>query len=178
MSVKFTIQDAQSKDISAIENLIEAGYRKDEARLGWTHETDILSGDRLSDGEIAKTLEDKNSKMFVAIDSNNHEVIGVICVTKDNDWIEFGKFSVRPNLQGSGIGRKLITHVENFVSEIWGEKKLKLSVISRRTELVDFYLRCGFIDTGHRIDFLKVHPYVILKKGVENLEVIIMEKSL
>lgn len=178
MSISFEIREAQSKDISAIENLIEAGYRKDEARLGWTHETDILSGDRLSEGEIAKTLDDVNSKMFVAIDNSNENLIGVICVTKDNDWIEFGKFSVKPNLQGGGIGRRLINHVENFVSEVWGEKRLKLSVISKRKELVEFYLRCGFKDTGQRIDFVKVHPYVILKDGVENLEVIIMEKNL
>ena len=178
MHTNFKIRDVQIDDIGAIENLIESGYRRDEARLGWTHETDILSGDRLSEGEIEQTLKDMNSKMFVAQSNINNEIIGVICVTKNDDWIEFGKFSVRPNLQGGGIGKKLITQVEDFVRNVWKFKTLKLSVISRRKELVEFYLRLGFKDTGQRIDFVKVHPYVVLKDGVDNLDVIIMEKLL
>lgn len=175
--MNISIRNALEADISHIENLIENGYRRDVARKGWTHEVDLLSGDRLAKGEIAALLLNNNAQTLVACDENN-QVQGVISVSRDGDWIEFGKFAVNPELQGLGIGKKLINSVEEYVKNQWQEKILKLSVISTRIELIEFYKRLGFKETGQIIDFVKIHPYVILKENVPNLQVIIMEKAL
>ena len=177
MPQNIRIIKADASHILRIEELIENGYRRDIAKKGWTHEVDLLKGDRLSNGEIEKTLNDVNSAFFIAIDAN--EIVqGVICVARNNDWIEFGKFAVNPELQGQGIGKKLISKVENFVKTQWHSNRLLLSVISIRIELIEFYKRLGFAETGEKMDFIKIHPYVVLKDGAPNLEVLIMEKHL
>lgn len=171
------IREAIFDDILQIEILIETGYRREEARKGWTHEIDILSGDRLDKGEIEGLFNKSNVKFFVAIDETS-KVQGVISVTKDGDWIEFGKFAVNPILQGLGIGKMLIKTVEEFVKNQWNSNVLLLSVISTRKELIEFYKRIGFKETGQEIDFIKIHPKVILKNGVKELKVLIMKKNI
>ncbi|WP_240007321.1 GNAT family N-acetyltransferase [Pseudaquidulcibacter saccharophilus] len=175
MTDNITIREANANDIARIEYLVETTYRGEDSKKGWTTEFNLLAGTRLQKGEIAAALADKANQFFVA--ERDNIVVGVICVNKNGDWIEFGKFSVDPEMQGLGIGKMLIAKVEDFVRNIWGADKLKLSVISIRKELVDFYARYGFKDTGQRIDFIKIHPYVELKDGVSDFEVIIMEKS-
>ena len=180
MCSEIIIRDADEFDIASIEELIETGYRKKSSTKGWTTEFALIDGDRLQDGEIAAALADNKNKFFVASDNDKSEnkIVGVICVTKNNDWIEFGKFTVSPDYQGHGIGKKLMSAVEKYVSEVWKSDNLKLSVITIRQELIDFYARFGFKDTGQRLEFAKLHPYVILKDGVADLEVMIMEKPL
>ena len=169
-----TIREAHADDVARIEHLVETTYRGEDSKKGWTTEFALLAGTRLQKGEIAAALADKSNQFFVA--EIGDLVVGVICVNKNGDWIEFGKFSVDPEMQGRGIGKMLISKVEDFVKNVWGADKLKLSVISIRKELVDFYARYGFKDTDQRIDFIEIHPYVELKDGVSDLEVIIMEK--
>lgn len=170
------IREARKDDVARIEYLIETTYRGEDSKKGWTTEFDLLAGTRLQQGEIAAAMADDANQFFVA--EIGDLVVGVVCVNKDGDWIEFGKYSVDPEFQGRGIGKMLIRKVEEFVRNTWHSDKLKLSVISIRKELVDFYARYGFNDTGQRIDFIKIHPYVELKDGVSDLEVIIMEKAL
>lgn len=170
------IREAIHSDIPVIEELIENGYRNDVAKQGWTHETDLLVGARLQVGEIETCLNDSNQKFFIACEGDKQ--VGVICVFRDKDWIEFGKIAVDPNCQGKGIGKILIAKVEEFVRDKWQANNLKLCVLTVRTELIDFYRRLGFEATGEIIDFVKIHPYVVLKDGVDDLFIQVMEKQI
>lgn len=170
------IRDAKIEDASKIHELIENTYRGDKAKIGWTFESDLIDGPRLQVGEIADCLTDNNQKSFVAIEQSRN-IVGVIFVARNQDWIEFGKFSVEPKMQGQNIGKKLIQRVSEFVRDEWKAKTLKLMVISKRRELVKFYERQGFVATGEKYPFIKIHPYVILKDPSEELEVIVMERS-
>jgi predicted N-acetyltransferase YhbS len=175
--VDILIREAQTEDIPTIEDIIEAGYRGEQAKAGWTFESDLLDGKRLNNGEIQTALTDENSCTFIAIDSAG-KIIGTICVSRQNDWFEFGKFAVQPNLQGQGIGKALINYAIKFAKDNWGAKSMGLCVLSRRVELVDYYRRIGFVDNGKRLDFIAMHPYVTLKEGVDNLELMLMEMKI
>lgn len=175
--MKFEIRQAYLDDAKSIHNLIEKSYRGESAKSGWTFESDLIDGPRLQNGEIEHCIQDKNQKFLVAID-NYGVLIGVICVTKNDDWVEFGKFSVEPKLQGHGIGKQLILAVSDFAKNAWGATSLKLMVISSRTELVDFYKRQGFVETGQTMPFIDIHPYVILKNPNAHLEIMVMERPI
>ncbi len=169
------IRKANHSDIKNIENLIELGYRGEYAKNGWTYESDLIDGERLQKGEIERDLANPKNQFFIY---EENEIQGVICITNHGYYSEFGKFSVNPKLQSNGIGKMLIETIENFSKNNWGINIIRLCVLSVRKELFEFYKRRNYTDTGERIDFKKLHPYVIQKNENINLEIIIMEKTI
>jgi ribosomal protein S18 acetylase RimI-like enzyme len=76
-------------------------------------------------------------------------------------------------LQAAGIGKKILHAAESYAAE----KKcdaIKMKVISVRHELISWYQRHGYHDTGKRSPF----PDDLLSIQKQPLEFIIMEKSL
>ena len=60
--------------------------------------------------------------------------------------------TVSPGLQGKGIGKRLLQAAEDKAREL-GCNKTEMSVISIRRELIDWYKRRGYTDTGVIIPF-------------------------
>ncbi len=56
----------------------------------------------------------------------------------------FGMFSVKPGLQGSGVGRGVLEEAERIAREEWGATSLELTVIHVRDELIEWYERRGY----------------------------------
>ena len=83
-------------------------------------------------------------------------------------------FSVSPQLQGGGIGKKLLQAAEEYGRHLQ-MKAIYMSVISRRTELINWYMRHGYADTGERKPFIEDG---ITGKHLKPLEFMILEKPL
>jgi GNAT superfamily N-acetyltransferase len=81
------------------------------------------------------------------------------------DVCNFSQFAVEPGLQGQGIGRLLLTRVEERAREL-GMEELALSTAEPDAALVEFYRRRGFRDI-ERFDW-----------GVTNYTSLIMSKGL
>ena len=47
-----------SSDVAALHRLIESAYRGDSAKAGWTHEADLLGGQRTDEAELLDILAD------------------------------------------------------------------------------------------------------------------------
>ena len=67
----------------------------------------------------------------------------MIVVTEDTESWEVEYVAVNPNLQGAGIGRQLMQHVE-FEALSRRITRLTLHTAVAMTELVGFYKRLGF----------------------------------
>ena len=67
----------------------------------------------------------------------------------------FGMFAVDPALQGRGIGGAMLDEIERIMRDDRGHDRLSLVVIGLRSEMVDLYLRRGFVPTGtvHRFPY-------------------------
>jgi ribosomal protein S18 acetylase RimI-like enzyme len=88
-----------------------------------------------------------------------------------------GMFAVRPQLQGSGMGRRVLAEAERFVADGWGAGSVRLEVIDLRTELIEWYRRRGYRPTGERTPF----PYGDERFGVprrDDLRFAVLEKQL
>jgi ribosomal protein S18 acetylase RimI-like enzyme len=83
-------------------------------------------------------------------------------------------FSVAPQLQGGGIGKKLLKAAEEYAVHVKCNA-IYMSVISVRAELIDWYKRRGYADTGKRKAF---NEDGITGKHLQPLEFMIMEKVL
>ena len=162
------------QDIPALRALIDNAYRGEGAKKGWTHEADLLAGQRIDMDMLADILQDPQQVLLVV--ENDDGLAGCVCVANKGDHAYVGLLTVAPTLQGRGTGRKLATAAEAVV-EAWGLRRIQMTVIPLRHELVAWYERLGYRDTGVRQPF----PTEDRRFGVplrSDLEFTVLEKCL
>lgn len=170
---------AASADIPALHALVEAGYRGDSAKQGWTHEADLLGGQRTDVQALAETIDDPEQTILLA--EENGALIGCVLIAdegvRDGERIAYlGMLTVSPVLQSRGLGRALITAAEAH-ARTFGASLMELTVIKRRTELVDWYIRRGYADTGREEPFPLDDPRFGLPK-TRDLVFVVLAKRL
>ncbi len=144
------LEAAQQKHIENICELVNLSYR---GAKGWTKETDIVSGDRISAGEVQALLSDPKAHLLVAI--KNDEVLSCVCVEENEDSAYIGLLAVHPRLQGSGIGKDILAQAERYASTTFKAVKYVMVVVSQRKELIEYYERRGYVRTGNIQDYPK-----------------------
>ena len=137
------IRLARTKDIQHIVELINTAYRSNQ---GWTHEHDIVSGDRINMAQLSELLARPDFELYVL--EKHDQVIGCIGLTILEDSIEIGSFAIDPTQQNSGYGRTLLEFAEQYTKYRTSFKKLRMSVLNVRTELIAYYERRGYSQTG------------------------------
>ena len=144
---------AGEADIPAIVDLVQSAYRGDASRQGWTTEADFLDGQRIDAGGVREVIAKPDSRIVLA--ERDGALVGSVQVEKIDGRGYFGMFSVRPNLQGGGIGDALLREAERVVREDLGCATMTCTVISIRAELIAWYGRRGYRSTGE----FKPFPY-------------------
>lgn len=175
-SVAWTVRRAVVADVSAIVQLVESAYRGDVSRSGWTTEADFLDGQRIDVVGVADIIEKSGSIVFLGEDMNG-ALLSCCHIEKQGGACYFGMFSVRPGLQGSGVGRFMLTASENFARAEWKCIKMEMTVISIRAELIAWYERRGY----HRTGRFKPFPYGDERFGIpkrDDLKFELLEKTL
>lgn len=164
---------ATAADIEAISNLVNRAYRPLAGAEGWTHEADLVFGDRVTPQQVLESIQQENSVIFLALDD---EVIeACIHLEFDGDSGHLGLFAVNPLRQGQGLGKQLLAHAEAFACSHFGVKRLVMHVVSAREELIAFYLRCGYQKTGQVMDYIQMAQAGVPK--VDELKVETLEKA-
>jgi GNAT superfamily N-acetyltransferase len=147
----YPIRPAAMPDLPSLHRLIENAYRGDSARVGWTHEADLLGGGRIPLDMLAEMLRDPRQCMLVAFDGEF--VMGCVHITRrDGRGVYIGLLAVEPGLQGKGLGRRLLRAAEQYAHD-FGALHAEMMVIKQRRELIDYYQRQGFRLTGEERPF-------------------------
>lgn len=176
--IRPTFRWATHDDVDAVVDLVQSAYRGDRSRAGWTTEADLIDGQRTDAGLVAETLDRADARILLAEDPTSGRVIGCAefaSYTGPGGGAYFGMFAVDPTLQGQGIGGQVLDEIERLAREEF--ERLVLVVISLRSEMVDLYLRRGFVPTGEMHAF----PYGEERYGRprrDDLELLVMAKVL
>ena len=144
-----SFRPANHADIPALVALVTSAYRGDVSRQGWTTEADLLDGQRIDPDVLAE----------------------------EDGAGYFGMFSVRPDLQGGGVGKAMLAEAERIAREEWQLPTMRMTVIDIRDELIAFYGRRGYARTGIKKPF----PYGDERYGIPkraDLRFEILEKPL
>lgn len=169
------IERASADDIDSLHRLVESAYRGESSRAGWTTEADLLGGQRTDREALADILADPDQYMLVMRDSD--ALIGSILVTdKSEGCAYFGMLTIDPQRQAGGLGRQLLAAGEN-AARAFGANVMECQVIRQREELIAWYGRQGYVDTGDTRPFPMHDPRFGLPKR-DDLEFIVMEKPL
>lgn len=138
------IRPATPADAAALQPLVQGAYRGEAARGGWTHEADLLDGERISDEEIAALLADPAERLLVAEDDGR--VVGCVRVGERGGGLaELGLLAVEPARQTAGIGAALIGAAEALARDTLGATLIEMTVIDSRAELIAYYTRRGYV---------------------------------
>jgi ribosomal protein S18 acetylase RimI-like enzyme len=162
---------ATLENISALEQLINSAYRGETSKQGWTTEANLLEGKRITEDELTEIIKNKENTILKFTEKN--KIIGCVLLVNKGNKLYLGMLTVSPELQNSGIGKKLLQEAEVHALAL-RLPKIVMTVISIRKELIDWYNRHGFIDTGVREPFpLNDTDAIIVNQP---LEFIVMEK--
>jgi ribosomal protein S18 acetylase RimI-like enzyme len=166
---------ATAADIDAIVALVESAYRGDASRQGWTTEADFLEGRRTGADDVSACLGRERSRILLA--ERDGAMLACAHVAEEDGAGYFGMFSVKPALQGAGIGKHVLAEAERIAREEWRLPTMRMTVIDIRDELIAFYERRGY----HRTGILKPFPYGDERFGLPtrgDLRFEILEKAL
>lgn len=148
---QISFRKAVVEESDFIARLVNYGYRGDSSKAGWTSEADLLDGQRTDPLEIQSLIRDANSMILLCLQTD--EVIGSVLLQKYEEAAYLGMFVVRPDLQGSGIGKQFLRAAERIAQHEWDVAKITMSVITLRPELIAFYQRRGYRRTGEVLPF-------------------------
>ncbi|HEX6393070.1 MAG TPA: GNAT family N-acetyltransferase [Acidimicrobiales bacterium] len=142
---------ASVDDVDAVVRLVESAYRGDSSRAGWTTEADLLDGQRTDAEQVGDMVRRTGSVIVLA---ERHAALCGCCHLEHvrSDRARFGMFAVRPELQGAGVGRLLLSEACRLAAS-WGAERLEMAVIKQRTDLIAWYRRLGFNPTGRTEPF-------------------------
>lgn len=165
---------ATHTDIEAISNLLNSAYRGESSRQGWTTEADLIAGEQRADEAMVKEVLDMPGSVVLVYQDELKEITGCVNLQQHGDRIYLGMFCVTPKLQGGGIGKILLHASEDYAKQV-GCRSIYMSVISVRTELINWYIRHGYVDTGERKPFVEDGK---TGRHLRELEFMILEKAL
>ncbi len=145
MIIRIAVHD----DVTALHRLVERTYRGDSARKGWTHEADLLGGQRTDVMALSGIIGDPAQHILIADD-----FIGCVNISDQGGSKAYlGLLAVDPDRQAAGVGKALIDAAEAHAGKIFEAKKIEMTVIKQRDELIAYYERRGYMLTGEERPF-------------------------
>ncbi len=169
------VRAATPADVDPIVALVESAYRGEASKRGWTTEADFLGGRRTGADDVSACLGRERSRILLA--ERDGRLLACAHLAEEDSTGYFGMFSVKPDLQGGGIGKRVLAEAERIARDEWKLPAMRMTVIDIRDELIAFYERRGYRRTGIKKPF----PYGDPRYGIplrDDLRFEVLEKIL
>ncbi|MBI5136571.1 MAG: GNAT family N-acetyltransferase [Nitrospirae bacterium] len=162
---------ATREDVTDVCTLVNDAYRGEG---GWTRETDLVSGPRITEKAVLGLIQRPDSYLLVG--TMGGETVACVHLSRSGATAHIGLLSVQPGLQAQGLGSQVLDEAEQFAADVLGARTVSMKVIDQRPELIAFYERRGY----KRID--RSDPYPVNDNAgepkVSGLELLRLEKTL
>ena len=168
------IAKATIEDIPQLVALLNSAYRGEGSKQGWTTEADLIAGEQRTDITTVKEVMNQPGSIILKYTNEEGEIIGTVNLQQHERGLYLGMFAVSPVLQGGGIGKQLLKAADEYAKEV-SVATIYMSVVSVRKELIDWYKRHGYAETGERKPFVEDE---ITGKHLQKLEFITLEKNI
>jgi GNAT superfamily N-acetyltransferase len=170
---------ANAADVPALVELVNGAYRGDSSRRGWTTETDLVGGQRIDAAALAEILASPDNVLLVLRAQSGLFACAHIsrCAAGAAGVAGLGLLTVRPALQGSGLGRQMLAAAERYARQHFEARSMEMTVIADREELIAWYERRGYQRSGETRPF----PYRDERFGVpkrDGLEMLVLTRQL
>ena len=166
------ITKATLNDVSELTILVNSAYRGEFSKNGWTTEADLLGGIRIDEERMEELISKPDSVVLKYLNDEN-KIIACVHLEKHEAKLYLGMLTVSPLLQARGIGKLFLKAAEDEARK-QNCTSIYMSVITARTELIAWYERHGYVNTGIKKPFPKHDPRFGLPKT--ELEFVMLEK--
>jgi GNAT superfamily N-acetyltransferase len=139
-------------DCDSLATLVNISYRGELSKQGWTNENEFVDGPRTDADAISAMIKADKSIILVFFGATDKVLKGCVYL-RDKSEIKtayLGMLTVRPDLQGKGYGDFILSVAEKYAFNNWNVEYAELTVVLQRTELVAYYTRRDYVDTGER----------------------------
>jgi GNAT superfamily N-acetyltransferase len=126
---------ARAADLPALARLVNRAFAV---------EGSFVDGDRTSVAELAQLTA---SGHFLVLDRVGGELAAAVHVAFDGVHASFGLLAVAPELQGLGLGRRLVALAEALAAAL-GCHDVGLAIVDLRSELLPWYRSQGYREVG------------------------------
>lgn len=133
-NLAISVRRATPEDAPALADLVNAAYAIEQS---------FVEGDRTDAEEVAAMTE---SGVFLVLEQAGG-LAAAVHLERRGDTAYFGMLSVRPELQGMGLGKRLVRICE-AMAEATGATLMTLRIISLREELGRWYRGLGYREVG------------------------------
>lgn len=137
------IRQASAADAPAIASVTNAAFAVET----------FIEGLRTDSQRVAEMM--RSGSFLVAV-ARNEQIVASVYVELRGARGYFGMLAVDPMLQGKGLGARMARAAEDYCRER-GCKAMDITVLSLRQELLPFYHRLGYQETGTE-DFRPSRP--------------------
>lgn len=168
------VSKATVEDIASITQLLNGAYRGESSRQGWTTEAHLIDGAVRTNESTVHFVISQPGSIMLKYSNEQGQIVGCVNLQQHGNKIYLGMLSVSPHLQGAGIGKQLLKAAEEYAYHLKCTA-IYMTVISVRYELIDWYKRHGYKDTGERKPFTED---AVSGKHLQPLEFMVMEKLL
>jgi ribosomal protein S18 acetylase RimI-like enzyme len=174
--MSFSFRAAAKSDAGAVSDLVNSVFRGESGARAWTGEAHLLEGQRTDAAAVADMINEKHARIILAYDQAG-KLVGCVFIKADGSSCYLGMLTVDVTLQRSGLGSALMNEAERAALKDFSLREMKMTVISVRTELIDWYVRRGYRVTEEREPF----PYGDERFGIplrDDLEFVVLRKDL
>lgn len=162
----------------ALVNLAYRGHGADAASgTSWNAEDGLMEGPRITVPYLREDLAAKPQAHLLVHRDPEGVLLGSVWLEPlaQGDWY-LSLLAVRPGMQDSGLGRRMLAACEAYVAD-QGGRGIRMSVMNVRHSLIAWYERRGFERTGETEPF----PYGVERFGRPlraDLEFVVLAKPL
>jgi ribosomal protein S18 acetylase RimI-like enzyme len=163
---------ATMQNISCLNTLLNEAYRGESSKQGWTSEAHLITGETRINVAMLQQVMEKPGSVILIYTNDDNKIKGCVNLQQHDDKLYLGLLAVSPQLQGAGVGKQLLKASEEYAHSVQCSA-IYMTVISLRTELINWYIRHGYTDTGKRRHF---EEDAITGKHLQPLEFMVLEK--
>lgn len=146
---QISLRAATLADVDVLLEIVHSAYRGGVATVCWKNENHIVQGPRIKRPEMEQIIQSGDASIRVA-ELDNGEIGGCVLVDKHGEGIvHIGLIAVNPARQNLGLGKLLVKNAEEHARTNFKATTANMYVLNGRPELMDWYKRLGYVETGH-----------------------------
>ncbi|KAM3512250.1 hypothetical protein MY11210_004097 [Beauveria gryllotalpidicola] len=116
---------ATLSDAAAVRALVVSAFRGASSRAGWTTEADLFTDERVSEDGVVEKIKRADSQVVMVLDETNI-LLGCAEIVRHGAIVQIGMVAVSPSKQGQGVGKLLITHLEQVAIREYKAEMMEL----------------------------------------------------
>ncbi|MCL2625965.1 MAG: GNAT family N-acetyltransferase [Cystobacterineae bacterium] len=144
--MQLELRVACEADTEEIVALVNGAYHPASKESCWTHESNLIFGRRTTPQQVLSLFREQSAILLLCLES---KIVACVHVeTNQFGTAYIGMLATEPQRQTQGLGKQMLLHAESYAKEHFKASTFKMLILSARPELLAFYERRGYVQTG------------------------------